>query len=175
MFIKIKIFFLKLFFNLILIADKNFSVLDRIEYFIKFFLTLAPIAFTLELTQNWVMDNKKFTTAVILIVFINMFLGAYMNWKKGTFKWRKLLTKSLSMVAVINITYIVLELVISRAGENFVVEGFRAALQVGTLLYPGTKVLKNVFILSNGEHPPKWVMQKIYNFQENGDLREFLD
>ena len=36
------------------------------------------------------------------------------------------------------------------------------------------KPLKNIFILSEGEHPPKWLMQRIYNFQNNGDLKEFM-
>lgn len=174
MILKIKTLFIKAFFNLILIGDKNLPTIERIELFFKSLLALAPIAFLLDLSKNWFMDNQKFTTAVVLIVFINMVVGAYMHLKKGNFSWKKFITKTISMVFVINITYIVLELIISRAGDNFVVEGFRAALQVATLLYPGAKILKNIFILSSGEHPPKWIMQKIYNFQENGDLKEFL-
>lgn len=174
MFLKIKILLTKLFYNFILIGDKNLSIIERIEFFLKSLLTIAPIAFLVELTQSWVLNNQKFTTAVVLIILINMVIGAYIHVKKGDFKWKKFITKSISMVIVINITYIVLELILGRAGENFIVEGFRAALQVATLLYPGSKILKNIFILSNGEHPPKWVMQKIYNFQENGDLKQFL-
>lgn len=174
MLLKIKLLFLKFFFGLILTTDKNIPLLDRVELFFKSLMAIAPIAFLLELSKGWVMDNKKFTTAVILIVFINMGLGAYMHLKKRNFKWQKFITKSISMILVINITYVVLELIIERAGDNFVVEGFRAALQVATLLYPGTKVLKNTFILSNGEYPPKWVMDKIYNFEKNGDLQAFL-
>ena len=175
MLLQLKILFLKFFFGLILMTDKNIPLIDRIELFFKSLLAIAPIAFLLELSKNWVMDNPRFTTAVILIVFINMGLGAYMHLKKGNFKWKKFITKSVSMILVINITYIVLELIIGRAGDNFIVDGFRAALQVATLLYPGTKVLKNIFLLSNGEYPPKWIMDKIYNFEKNGDLQAFLE
>lgn len=174
MILKIKTFFIKLFFNLILIGDRNLPTLERVEFFFKSFITLAPIAFLLNLSKNWFMDNQKFTTAVILIVLINMLLGAYMHFKKGNFSWRQFISRTISMIVVINITYIVLELIIGRAGNNVIVDGFRAALQVATLLYPGAKILKNIFILSSGEHPPKWIMEKIYNFQENGDLNEFL-
>lgn len=52
---------------------------------------------------------------------------------------------------------------------------FRVVLQMTTLIYPLSKILKNIFIISKGEHPPEWIMKRIYNFQENGDLSAFLE
>ena len=172
--IGIKTYFLRIYCEIVLISDTNLTVLERIQHFIKSLLAFAPIAFVLNALEMWFMDNTQFTTGVIAVVLINMLLGAYTHKKRGTFNWRIFISKTIMMVFLINITYIVLELIISRAGDNFIVEGFRSALQVATLLYPGSKILKNVFILSKGEYPPKWIMQKIYNFEENGDLTEFL-
>lgn len=171
---KLKIMLLKLVFGIMLVDDKSLSITERVEYFFKSLMALAPIAFLVELSRDWILDNKEFTSAIVLIVLINMGVGAYMHFKKKSFKWKDFIVKSVTMIVVINITYIVLELILGRAGDNVIVDGFRAALQVATLLYPGSKILKNIFILSNGEHPPKWIMERIYNFQENGDLSELF-
>ncbi len=171
---KIKLFFAKLFCNVITSTDHNSSAFDRIWSFILSLKYFTPFAFVLGILNAWYMDNKEFTYAMIIIVFINMFLGGVMHFRKGHFKWESLLIKTIRVICVISLTYIVLEMIISFAGENIIITGFRAVLQVATLLYPGAKILKNVFILSNGEYPPEWLMRKIYNFQQNGDLREFL-
>lgn len=97
-----------------------------------------------------------------------------MNFKKKTFSWLVLIVKTGAMILVTFVTYMILELILIVAGSNILTEGFRAALQVATLLYPASKILKNIFILSNGEYPPEWVMKKLHDFQKNGDLSEFL-
>jgi len=172
---KIKVILIKIFFNIILITDKDFSILGRLYVFFMSVLSFTPIVFLLETFELWLGNNKQFTTAVILLIFINMVVGSYMHIKNKDFKWRKVILKTISMILIVNITYVVLELVIGRAGSNFIVEGFRATIKVATLLYPASKILKNIFILSKGEHPPKWLMVKVYNFQKNGDLKKFLE
>ena len=79
------------------------------------------------------------------------------------------------MIVVVWLSYIVFEIIISAARPEVVASGFRSALQVATLAYPGAKILKNVHIYSNGEHPPQWIMKKLYNFEKNGDLKAFLE
>jgi hypothetical protein len=97
-----------------------------------------------------------------------------MHHSAKRFDWEKLLYKTVKMLLIISGVYFVLQGIISPVGENIVTVGFKATFQVATLLYPGAKILKNLFILSKGEHPPKWIMQKVYNFQANGDLKAFL-
>jgi hypothetical protein len=133
------------------------------------------VAFIFGLLNAWYMGNTEFTYAVLIIVFINMVFGGYMHFIKGRFKWETFLKKTMVMVLVIGVSYAVLEMIVSFAGSGAVIQGFRAAIQVATLLYPGAKILKHVFVLSKGEHPPKWIMKKLYNFQENGDLNQFLN
>ena len=166
---------LKVFYNLILFAQKDLETSKRVEAFYESYKWVSPFAFVMGLINAWYMENTEFTLAVIVIIFINMVLGGIMHFMKGHFKWEALIVKTIKMVVVVGVTYAVLEMTIRFAGDGFLIQGFRAAIQVATLLYPAAKIMKQVFVLSNGEHPPQWIMQKLYNFQENGDLKEFLD
>lgn len=171
----IKTLFFKIYFNTILLSDNEISLLERLQYIWKSFITFAPIAIVLNLFNLWFVDNKTFFNGVVACIFINMLLGSVMHIRKKTFNILILLKKTLLMIIVVLLTYLVLELVLIVAGSNSLTESFRTVLQVATLIYPISKILKNIFILSNGEHPPKWLMEKIYNFQENGDLSKLLE
>lgn len=169
-----KVLLLKKYFNIVLLGDDNLTISERLHYLWKSIITFAPIAYLLNMFNLWFEDNRLFFNAVIIFIFVNMVLGAYMHIKRKTFEWFELIKKTMTMVVAVMLTYFILELVLQVAGHNIVTEGFRATLQVATLLYPGSKILKNIFIFTNGEHPPQWMMEKIYNFQKNGDLSAFL-
>lgn len=47
-------------------------------------------------------------------------------------------------------------------------------LQVATAIYPASKCLKNCYVLSNGKFPPEWLMNKVYNFEKTGNLKDFV-
>ena len=171
----LKLYILKTYCNMAIVADKDYSWLDRVYSFFKAFLVFGPVAFILSIANAWYMENREFTWAVIAVISFNMVLGGVMHFRKGKFSWETFLIKTLTMIFVVFSTYFVLEMIVSFGGENQVTGGFRAALQMATLLYPGSKILKNIHIVSNGEHPPKWIVEKIFNFQNNGDLKEFYD
>jgi len=94
--------------------------------------------------------------------------------RRQEFSWKTLLKKTNEMMFIVIISYLTLEIIMSVAGGNEIVTFFRITIQITTLLYPGSKILKNIFIFSKGEYPPEWLMKKVYNFQESGDLNEFL-
>ncbi len=171
----LKIALLKIYFYLALATDPNTSVWERIVVFFLWILTLGPVVFVVDRLHKWIIDYQGFTIGVVLFILLNLILGGIVHQKKGDFDWQLLLRKTNKMVIVLLVSYFTLEVLISIVGENFVVDGFRIAIQVSTLLYPGSKILKNIFILSEGEHPPEWVMRKVYKFQENGDLQELFD
>lgn len=174
MWLKFKIALLKCFCNLILIGDSDLSLVDRLISFWESLKRIGPIAFILGSLSMWFSTHQGFFIGTIAFVLLNMLIGMYKHHKKDTFKWEIFFPKTFQMILVLIVTYFVIEVVISIAGSGAIIDGFRAVLQASTLLYPGSKILKNIFIISNGEHPPKWVMEKIYNFHENGDLQEFL-
>jgi hypothetical protein len=171
----IKAVFLKIYYNLIIFSQKEVAAAERVEAFYNSAKYVSPVGFVLGLLNTWYMENTEFTYAVLIIVFINMFLGGIMHFRKGAFRWEVLLTKTMIMLIVIGVSYSVLEMIVSFSGSGIIIQGFRASIQVATLLYPGAKILKHIFVLSNGEYPPKWLMDKLYKFKENGDLNQFLD
>jgi hypothetical protein len=158
----------------ILAADDNIPGPSRINNFSKTLLVIGPIAYIIEKLTDWYITNEAFTHGNMVLIGLCALLGGIMHKRKGDFEWEKLLFKTIKMTILSLVVYTVIEIVISQAGDYGLVTAFRAALQVGTLLYPGTKILKNVYILSKGEYPPTWIMMKVYNFQESGDLKEFL-
>ena len=76
------------------------------------------------------------------------------------------------MIAVLIVVYFLLEMLRLTMGENVIGEGFRSVIQVSTLLYPSSKALKNLYILSNKQFPPKFIMERLYKFEQTGDLKD---
>ena len=79
------------------------------------------------------------------------------------------------MTFIVIIGYVMLEMLRYTAGDNLAGEIFRILIQISTLLFPISKVLKNIFILSKGKYPPKFFMQRLYNFEKTGDLKDLFD
>lgn len=75
---------------------------------------------------------------------------------------------------VVSAIYIMLEMLRYTAGDNLAGEIFRVMIQVVALLYPTSKVFKNVYIITEGKYPPEFIMQRLYNFEKNGDLSKFF-
>lgn len=171
----LKLIFWKLYCNIILASDSETGILKRVETWSKSLITFTPIAFALQQINLWFINNQQFITGITALIFINMLVGAFTHVKTKKFKWKTLLLKTIEVILIVSSTYLVLELIITQGGVNVITTTFRSALQVSTLLYPGGKILKNIFILTNGKYPPKWIMNKIYAFEESGDLAEFLD
>ena len=75
---------------------------------------------------------------------------------------------------VIVCSYIMLDMLRYTAGSNIAGETFRVIIQTLTLLYPTSKVMKNLFLISSGKFPPEFLMKKLYNFEKSGDLNAFF-
>lgn len=162
-----------------LIADSdipgiNLSYSEKIKYCLFVIAHLAPLAFFMEWIDAWFKDNGQFFFFVCVALIINMGAGVWFHLKYGTFKMRDFLLKNVEMMGVVVIVYVMLEMLRYTAGENIAGELFRIIIQVLTLLYPVSKVLRNMFIISRGKHPPKFIMMKLYNFERYGDLEEFF-
>lgn len=170
----IKIYFFKWLCNIFIFADGHGDSIERTNAFFRVMAVIAPVSFALAIVSDWFSENLEFTLIAISFVLVNSFIGAIVHFINDRFQWEEFLTKTVKMLAIIAAVYFVLQGIISPVRDNIITEGFKASFKIATLLYPGSKILKNVFIWSKGEHPPKWIMQKVYNFQENGDLKAFL-
>ncbi|WZL88299.1 hypothetical protein VS868_11900 [Salinimicrobium sp. 3283s] len=171
----LKIFTLKIYCNLILLGYRELSWTERFWSFVKSFLAFSPVAFILGAVHAWYLENEHFFYAVSILVIINMVFGGRMHWKKRNFNIKLFLNKTSEMIISLTLIYLGLEMIISHGGDNYVTSGFRAALQMTSLLYPFSKIAKNVHILSKGKYPPEWIMKKLFDFEKTGDLKEFLD
>lgn len=171
----LKIMFKKIFFTIILVADEKPTYYEKLAYLFKLIMTFAPIAFMLESFNLWYIDNKQFFSFVLGALLINMFVGAWYHRKMKTFSWELFLKRNALMWAVLIPVYALLEMLRLTAGDNMIGEGFKVVIQITTLLYPISKALKNFYILSNKQFPPQFIMNKIYNFEKTGDLKEFFN
>lgn len=79
------------------------------------------------------------------------------------------------MIAVILFGYTMLEIIKLRLGDNILAQGFGTIIEVSTILYPGSKVLKNLYILSNKQFPPAFIMERLYNFEKSGNINDLID
>jgi hypothetical protein len=150
------------------------TIYDRMKYIWECLLAFAPIAFILDQVSWWFSENKQFGTFMCMALVINMAVGLAYHLKKGSFQFKSFLKKNLEMVGVIIVVYIMLEMLRYTAGNNLAGEIFKVLIQVTTLLYPTSKVLKNIFIMTGGKYPPEFLMNRLYNFEKNGDLSEFF-
>ena len=170
----LKIITLKVYCNLILLGYRELTWPERIESFFKSFILFAPVAFIIGAIRNWYIDNEHFFYGVIVLVIINMVFGGIMHWNKKKFCIKTFLNKTSEMILSLTLIYVGLEMIIFHGGDNPVTSGFRSALQMTSLLYPFSKIAKNVYIISKGKYPPEWIMKKLYDFEKNGDLQEFF-
>ena len=166
--------FQSLFFSIIYIADDRFSLFDKAFSYMKILLAFGPIAYLLELGGFWFVDNKKFVTYFLLIVIIQAGFGIWKHKILNQFRWEQFFIKTGKMLIIVIFTYYLLSMVAAISGDNIISEGFELSIQVMTLFFPASKGLKSIFVISNGEYPPKWIMKKVYNYEHDGDISELF-
>jgi hypothetical protein len=156
--------------GMILIADAQPTFLEKTKYFVTIILAFAPIAYCLEGMSFWFSNNKQFASFVLLAVIINIAVGAVFHWRNKTFSQEQFLVKNGIMISVLLISYALLEMLHLTIGDNVFSESFRTLIQISTLLYPISKTFKNLYILSNKQFPPEWIMERLYNFEKTGNI-----
>lgn len=174
-FIKASVMFKKIYYSMILSASSELRPVDHWQYIGKLILTFAPVAYFLDAIGLWFQQNTQFFSFVIYSLLINVIVGAWYHHKAKSFSWEGFLTKNTKMLFIILLAYPPLEFIRLSAGENSVTEVFKIAIQIATLLFPISKVLKNIYILSNKQYPPKWLMERLYNFEKTGDVKTLMD
>lgn len=170
----VQLYIKTLFARIVLIGDPNVEISDRCSYFLNSVIKLAPIAYFLSIIQWWFSENKQFGEFMCIMLILNMCVGVVYHLKSNTFCFKDFLWKNIGMALIVVCGYTTLEMLRYTAGDNFAGEAFKILIQLTTLLYPGSKILKNLFILSNGKFPPEFIMTRLYDFEKNGDLGEFF-
>lgn len=166
--------FKNIYYSTILLADNHPTWIEKFQYLIKLLMAFAPVAYILKGMNFWFINNRQFASFVIICLTINMLIGIKYHLKMKSFNWSEFLKKNSEMMVVVIVVYALLEMLRLTAGANFIGESFKILIQVTTLLYPISKALKNIYILSNKQFPPAFIMDKIYNFEKDGNLNDLF-
>jgi hypothetical protein len=159
------------------IEESSFELglFEKFNYLFKLVLAFMPVAWVLNTFNLWFVDNKIFFQVLVWTIIANIVAGGKVHWDNHTFKLKTLLWKNIEMCIIILFTYPILEGINRITGDNLAGDVFQWAIQIGTILYPGSKAIKNLHIWSNGKYPPAFLMEKIYKFEKDGDVKDFLN
>lgn len=148
---------------------------DRLSYLFEVILKSAPIIFIYGIVDTWYGNNKLFAIALSTALLLNFLVGARYHWIKGSFNLGKMLWKNLEMLIVVVGVYLLLGVLSYPLSESIVGTTFKMSIEFITILYPASKALRNFFILTGGKHPPKFIIQALYQYEKEGKLKEFFD
>ena len=142
---------------------------ERIYLALLAIIKSAPIVFLLNIFNAWFVDNQKFFVFMLYTLIANMIAGVWRHRKEKSFSWEKFFEKNFQMWIIIIMTYPLLEMLHIITGDNMISDVFTVIIQLSTLLYPGSKLLKNMYIISNKQFPPTFIMERLYKFQKTGN------
>jgi len=171
----------KLFCDIILIADSRPTFFEKVKYYTMIISTLTPVIWFIELfsklyigVTKWYILNMQFADFVLLGIIINLIIGCWYHFKMGTFSIEQFIVRNSIIVIVLILGYTMLEMLKITLGKNIFAEGFGTIIQISTLLYPTSKAMKNLYILSNKQFPPGFIMERLYTFEKTGDLKDLF-
>ena len=156
-------------------SDTSIALRDRLYYLWQTLSRSAPFMLLYRYFHSWQQTHEAFLVALAVALVVNMFVGVAYHLRQRTFSLSELLKKSAQMLGVIAAVYILLALLKVPLAESHTGELFESTLQLMTLLYPVSKAVKNIFVLTHGKYPPAWVMKALYNYEKEGKLKEFFN
>lgn len=171
----IKIFLARYFGLIILVASKDVSLSNRLHYFLEALGKTAIALYLIDQINNWFLENHRFALFLCVALLANIIVGTVFHLKNGTWNFPDFFKKNGIMIFAVCTMYMLLEQLRYTIGDNIAGEIVKATIQAMCLMYPTSKVAKNFFILTNGQFPPPFLMDKIEIFVKTGDLREFFD
>lgn len=159
---------------ILLSADKP-TIFEKLVYFGSLIIRIGPIAYLLDGFNFWFQTNQQFSSFVLICLLANMIVGGIFHKKMHTFSWKEALKKNIGMWIILIIVYVLLEILRITVGDNVVGEGFKVLIQITTLMWPVSKALKNIYILSEKQFPPSFIMDRVYNFEKTGSVKDLFD
>ena len=155
--------------------DDKIQLRDRIYYFFLAFFKSIPLLMLYSYFSIWREKNELFFVGISFILFLNMVVGAIYHAKAGTFDIKHFLTGNATIMLVITVVYISLSVLSIPINETETGKIFQSVVQFMTLMYPVSKIVKNVFVLTGGKYPPQFIMKALYNYEREGKLKDFFD
>ena len=147
-------------------TDTSIALRDRLYYLGQVLLHSTPFMLLCSYLLSWRQAHQAFVMALGGALLLNILIGAAYHLRYHSFSLRALLLKNAQMLSVIAAVYILLALLEVPLSQT---------LQLMTLLYPVSKAIKNIFVLTHGKYPPAWVIKALYNYEREGKLKEFFN
>lgn len=171
------ILFTLLFTPMVLLFTTKIKVTEkeRIWYFMESFIRLAPIAFIVNSAFNWHNEHEAFLYGLYVILFINAVIGVLTHRKLKTLDVGEFALSTLITIVVVFGVYFSLDQMNNSIPDGFISVGFSSSVQILTLLFPIAKIMRNSFILTNGKFPPEFLIEKLYNYERDGNIKSFLE
>lgn len=148
---------------------------ERFGFFITSFFKLAPIAFIVNSAFNWHDEHEAFLYGLYGILFINAVLGILTHKKLKTLDIGEFSLSTLITIVVVFGVYFSLDQLSNSIPDGFISNGFSSSVQILTLLFPIAKIMRNSYILTNGKFPPEFLIEKLYNYERDGNIKTFLE
>ena len=155
--------------------DDKIHIRDRVYYFFIAFFKSIPLLMLYSYFTVWKEKNELFFVGISFILFLNMVVGATYHATAGSFDIKQFLYGNISVMLVISVVYISLSVLSIPLNESEMGKMFQSILQFMTLMYPVSKIVKNVFVLTGGKYPPQFIMKALYNYEREGKLKDFFD
>lgn len=148
---------------------------DRLNYFWEVLTRSAPFIFLYGVVAAWFSNNTLFATAISAALLVNCAVGFYYHFKNGTLNLEEFIWKNSEILIAVLLVYLLLTALSIPLSGNTVGIVFKSTIEFITILYPTSKALKNIFILTDGKHPPEFVMKALYQYEKEGKLKDFFD
>lgn len=148
---------------------------DWVRYFKSTLMIAFPFSFVVDALGRWLGANADFWVYLCFAFVVNATVGATRHLIFKTFNPWFFMTKNATICLLTIVSYATWDLVRHIAGDNIAGEAFGKLIQISALLFPISKISKNVFILSKGKIPPEFIMRRLYNFEKNGDLKHLFE
>ena len=155
--------------------DEKIQLRDRLYYLCLTLLKSTPIILLYSYFLAWKDKNEMFFLGIGCVLFLNMAIGAAYHFSRKTFDFTKFLVKNIKVMLVISVVYFLLAVLKVPLQDTIMGKVFESVIQIMTLMYPTSKAIKNIFILTDGKYPPKWVMKAFYNYEKEGKLKDFFN
>lgn len=132
---------------------------EKLVYFFDSIITFAPIVFVFTALQTWFDSNSVMGASLIGALVCNALVGVYFHLKKNdTFDISDFIKKNIEMIVYTFVVHYCLYILHLNIADALPTNIFLALINVTSLLFPISEIAKKVFILSDGKHPPEFVM-----------------
>lgn len=148
---------------------------DRIKYALQALWISFPMIVLYNHLAEWHKSNTIFIESASIIIFINMIFGGASHWRQGTFSWKDLAIKNFMIIFIVLSSYLVLDRLFGFFHSTFVGDMLKSSVSFMVLMYPASKCMTSIFIVSNGKFPPEFLMKLFYSYEKTGRLKDFFD